>query len=137
MCGFYGDNYLYSQDWLVTHTRNRAGPTLGPLSWRSTGSAVATTMYQYMSESPRVMGQHTQLAPASSSGAGAAQSGAPPFWYNAVDAAALSAASTGEMEYQVRHTTEAQGTKAPITSAHLGMQVGSFNLLYPAPTIAG
>ncbi|CAL8467742.1 g7280 [Coccomyxa elongata] len=88
----------------------------------TTGSAVATTMYQYLSESPRMMNQHTQMAPASSSGAGAAQSGVPSFWYNAVDAGALSAASTGEMENQVRSTTEAQGIKAPITSAHLGMQ---------------
>lgn len=87
---------------------------------------MATTMYHYLSDPPRMMNQHTQMAPASSSGAGAAQSGAPPFWCNAVDAAALSAASTGEMENQVRSTTEAQGIKAPITSAQLGMQVQSW-----------
>lgn len=45
------------------------------------------------------------------------------FWYNAIDAAALSAASTGEVETQVRTTTEAEGGKAPLTSAHLPMQV--------------
>jgi hypothetical protein len=60
---------------------------------------------------------------------GPARSSAPvSFWYNAIDPAALSAASTGEVESQVRSTTEAEGVKAPITSAHLPMQVPTSSL---------